>query len=169
MNIAFKAEIDGATIDISLRPNGDCFDVLMETGGQTMDCKQLSPFAYSFIINNRSALLIIENKSAGLEVTLDHQKYRLLLKDEVQQMLDKMGIKSDDSAQEKKIIATIPGLIRKIETRPGESVTAGQGLMIVEAMKMENELKSPISGIVKSIFVTEGQSIEKGELLLELE
>ncbi len=169
MDIRFKAEIEGQSLDIILRPNGECFDVMMEKEGQAMDCKQLSPFTYSFIIDNRSALLIIENKNGSLEVTLDHQKYRLLLKDEVQQMLEKMGIKGEESALEKKIIATIPGLIRKIETRPGEKVTAGQGLMVVEAMKMENELKSPVSGIVKSIFVSEGQSIEKGELLIELE
>ncbi|HDR03704.1 MAG TPA: acetyl-CoA carboxylase biotin carboxyl carrier protein subunit [Candidatus Marinimicrobia bacterium] len=169
MNISFKAEIDGQSLEISLRPNGDCFDVLLEKGGQEMDCRQLSPHTYSFIIDNRSALLIIEKKSRGLEITLDHQKYHLLLKDEMQQMLDKMGIKSEELAQDKKIIATIPGLIRKIETRPGELVTAGQGLMIVEAMKMENELKSPVSGIVKSVFVSEGQSIEKGDLLVELE
>jgi pyruvate carboxylase subunit B len=51
----------------------------------------------------------------------------------------------------------------------GESVSAGQGVVIIEAMKMENELKSDAAGVVKKILVQQGQAVEKGTVLIEFQ
>jgi acetyl/propionyl-CoA carboxylase alpha subunit len=70
---------------------------------------------------------------------------------------------------EKVVVAPMPGLVVKVEVEPGQPVKAGQGLVIVEAMKMENELKAPADGTVARIEVTAGQTVEKGAVLLVLE
>jgi pyruvate carboxylase subunit B len=57
----------------------------------------------------------------------------------------------------------------RVEVEPGETVRAGQGVVIVEAMKMENELKAPADGVVASVAVAAGQPVEKGQVLLVLE
>jgi acetyl/propionyl-CoA carboxylase alpha subunit len=65
--------------------------------------------------------------------------------------------------------APMPGLIVRINVAVGDSVQAGQGLVVMEAMKMENELRTTAAGRVKAIVVQTGTAVEKGALLIELE
>jgi biotin carboxyl carrier protein len=65
--------------------------------------------------------------------------------------------------------APMPGLIVRINVAAGDTVKAGQGLVVMEAMKMENELRATADGKVKRVAVTERSAVEKGALLLEME
>jgi pyruvate carboxylase subunit B len=67
------------------------------------------------------------------------------------------------------IVAPMPGLIVRINVVPGDTVEAGQGVVVMEAMKMENELRAQAAGKVKNVLVTPGTVVEKGTLLIELE
>jgi len=67
------------------------------------------------------------------------------------------------------IIAPMPGLIVRMYVSVGDHVEAGQGLVVMEAMKMENELRATTAGTVKSVEVTPGTAVEKGTLLVALE
>lgn len=67
------------------------------------------------------------------------------------------------------LMAPMPGLIVRVNVSAGDQVRSGQGLVVMEAMKMENELRAPASGIVKRVVVTSGSAVEKGALLLEME
>jgi biotin carboxyl carrier protein len=65
--------------------------------------------------------------------------------------------------------APMPGMVVRINARPGDPINAGVGLVVLEAMKMENELKAAASGRVKAIRVTPGEAVEKGQVLVEFE
>ena len=67
------------------------------------------------------------------------------------------------------IIAPMPGLIVRVNVSVGDRVEAGQGIVVMEAMKMENELRSTAAGTVKSVEVVPGTAVEKGTLLVALE
>jgi len=67
------------------------------------------------------------------------------------------------------IIAPMPGLIVRVNVSIGDRVEAGQGIVVMEAMKMENELRATAAGIVKSVEVSAGTAVEKGALLVALE
>ena len=67
------------------------------------------------------------------------------------------------------ILAPMPGMVVKIEVAEGDLVTAGQGVVIVEAMKMENELKSTGAGRVTRVHVQRGDAVEKDQVLVEME
>jgi acetyl/propionyl-CoA carboxylase alpha subunit len=67
------------------------------------------------------------------------------------------------------IKAPMPGLIVRVNVKPGDTVTAGQGVVVMEAMKMENELRATAAGTVKSVEVIPGAAVEKGALLVALE
>jgi acetyl/propionyl-CoA carboxylase alpha subunit len=67
------------------------------------------------------------------------------------------------------LTAPMPGLIVRVNAQVGDAVQAGQGLVVMEAMKMENELRAQAAGRVKAILVTPGSVVEKGALLIELE
>ncbi len=73
------------------------------------------------------------------------------------------------SAGEQRIVAPMPGRVLRVLVAPGDPVTARQPLVVVEAMKMENELSSPRDGRVKEVAVHEGLSVEAGRLLVVVE
>jgi len=63
----------------------------------------------------------------------------------------------------------MPGLIIRVNVQPGDEIDAGHGVVVMEAMKMENELRATTAGRVKSVQVTPGTAVERGALLVELE
>ncbi len=67
------------------------------------------------------------------------------------------------------IVAPMPGLIVRVSVSVGDRVEAGQGVVVIEAMKMENELRATAAGVVKSVEVGAGMAVEKGALLVALE
>lgn len=68
-----------------------------------------------------------------------------------------------------RVKAPIPGLIARINVDAGQMVESGQPLLVLEAMKMENEIRSPKSGLVRQVAVKPGQTVTLGELLIEVE
>ena len=67
------------------------------------------------------------------------------------------------------LMAPMPGLIVRVNVTDGDQVRAGQGLVVMEAMKMENELRSTAAGVVRRVLVSPGSAVEKGAMLLEME
>lgn len=65
-----------------------------------------------------------------------------------------------------RLVAPMPGLVVEVEVRPGDPVRTGQGLVIMEAMKMENELRSEIDGVVETVWVRPRQTVERGDPLV---
>jgi biotin carboxyl carrier protein len=65
--------------------------------------------------------------------------------------------------------APMPGLVVRLEVEPGQTVPPGGGVLVLEAMKMENELRSPAGGRVRTVLVRPGQAVEKGQVLVEFE
>ena len=72
-------------------------------------------------------------------------------------------------ADEGELLTKMPGKVVKIEVKEGQTVKKGETLLILEAMKMENEIKSGIDGVVKTIHVNEGDALEENVLMLEIE
>ncbi|MDP4116895.1 MAG: acetyl-CoA carboxylase biotin carboxyl carrier protein subunit [Bacteroidota bacterium] len=79
--------------------------------------------------------------------------------------LRRTGFKRKDN---KKLLAFIPGAIKSISIKKGDKITAGQSLLILEAMKMQNIVTSTIDGTIKSVNVKQGQTVTKNEVLIEL-
>jgi biotin carboxyl carrier protein len=90
---------------------------------------------------------------------------RTLLEEKAREVLEQSSLK----AKEKEAKAPMPGMIIKIIKRPGDAVKSNESVMILEAMKMENELKSSGNGTIKEIFVKEGDKVEKGMKLFSTE
>ena len=66
-------------------------------------------------------------------------------------------------------VSPMPGTILKVNVKEGDTVKAGDSVVILEAMKMENDITSPKDGVVKKLFVSEKQAVAKGEALFEVE
>jgi len=77
--------------------------------------------------------------------------------------------KNWEQANEHLVTAVIPGTIQKIMVKEGEKVEAGRPMLILEAMKMRNEVLAPIGGVIRTINVKEGEHVPKSHLLVELD
>jgi biotin carboxyl carrier protein len=99
---------------------------------------------------------------SGRELVVDCESERDRLLREFSQM-------AGEEHHHTEIHALMPGMVVKVMTKVGRDVEKGQPVMILEAMKMENELRAPTNGVVKEIHVREGLTVEKGDLLLVME
>ena len=134
-----------------------------------VDALELPSGAMSLIVDGHSYDIRIDEKSDKLTVALRGQVSAVDVVDERRRRLrEAAGHKlSIDGAQT--ILAPMPGKIVRVLVKPGDSVAEGQGVVVVEAMKMENELKSPKAGKVTEVVAREGQAVEGGAKLLVVE
>ncbi|MFN5088868.1 MAG: biotin/lipoyl-containing protein [Bacteroidota bacterium] len=119
--------------------------------------------------NNKSKLVSVKEVNHELkryQIQIDGRTYQVQISDAVDQQILKMNLKSKKSNQIKELRAPMPGLVRQVNVQVGDQVDSGDALFILEAMKMENVLKSPVNGIVSDLFVKPGESVEKNQILL---
>lgn len=119
--------------------------------------------------NNKSKLVSVKEVNHELkryQIQIDGRTYQVQILDAVDQQILKMNLKSKKSNQLKELRAPMPGLVRQVNVQVGDQVDSGDALFILEAMKMENVLKSPVNGLVSDLFVKPGESVEKNQILL---
>ena len=106
-----------------------------------------------------------DGKSFSLKI--NGQLLELNAKDHYDLLLEQMGMSSANTAKASKLKAPMPGKVLDILIEKGQAVAKGDGLLILEAMKMENVIKSPIDGEVKAIKVKNGEPVEKNQILIQ--
>ena len=102
-------------------------------------------------------------------LSVDGWRYEVEALDERTHAIRELTAATAGPAGPAPLVAPMPGLVVRVLTAPGDEVQAGQGLVVVEAMKMENELRAGAAGRVKAVHAREGQAVEKGTVLVELE
>lgn len=112
-------------------------------------------------------LIALDQETKTIQIRLGYQTATLQLKDRFDLLLDKMGMSSTAGGNLKDIKAPMPGLILDLKVKPGDEVKKGDVVLILEAMKMENIIKSPGDGIVKDVKVNLKQSVEKNQILIQ--
>lgn len=130
--------------------------------------KITSNSAHIRVGTNSYYLYDITLNDSTISYALDGVHYELPYKDEQAILLAKMGFKSTKNANHGIIKSPMPGKILAVKKQVGDTVEAGETVIILEAMKMENELKAHVSGTIESISVEAGISVEKNTLLLEI-
>jgi biotin carboxyl carrier protein len=131
-----------------------------------VDAAHLAGAALSLIVDGRSARCDIETgKDGALAVLVNDSVHKLELLDERKlRMRQATGKFSLEGPQ--RIDAPMPGKVVRVLVKQGDEVAEGQGLVVVEAMKMENELKSPKAGKVLELLAVEGAAVEAGARLV---
>ena len=100
-------------------------------------------------------------------VALGHRRYRIEMRDP-RSLRTRRAAAGDDHGP-RRLLASMPGKILRVLAPEGSAVEAGQGVIVVEAMKMQNELKSPKSGVVKKVLAAEGDAVNAGDTLVIVE
>ena len=132
-----------------------------------VDAHQVQDSVWSILHGNGSFEVDVQGRDDEYEVLIEGDCYKFSLMNEQRRALIRAGGKS--AAGKAMVTSPMPGKVVKLLVAEGEEVQADQGVIVVEAMKMENELKSAITGKVREIFVQEGDVVEAGAKLLLVE
>lgn len=124
---------------------------------------------FHVIIDNRSftAEVVSHNKDEKqFQIRVNHNLYSLKVHDRYDVLLKELGLDALQSKKVSDLKAPMPGLVVDVAVSEGQEVKQGDKLLVLEAMKMENILKSPADAVVKQIKVKKGNTVEKNEILI---
>ena len=134
-----------------------------------VDFLQVDPGLYSLLIGGRSYEIDLLKVEDAVMVLVNGQPFRVEIQDERERRLRAAAGKGELKAGRRAVAAPMPGKVVRLLVRPGDAVRAGDGIVVVEAMKMENELKAPAAGMVKEVRVEEGKAVSGGDVLVVIE
>jgi acetyl/propionyl-CoA carboxylase alpha subunit len=124
---------------------------------------------YSLIANGKSYEFYVEPSEKGLRIALRGNRFDIRVLTEREWRLKKVAPRQSAHSGELVISAPMPGLVKAVLTSVGDKVTKGQRLLILEAMKMENDITSPADGKVTKINVEPSTVVEGGKPLISIE
>ncbi|HXR10104.1 MAG TPA: biotin/lipoyl-containing protein [Candidatus Acidoferrales bacterium] len=151
-NVEFTPQANGAS-PVSFTVDGR----LVEAGAI-----RISRGAYSILLGGRSLEVTAEETTGGLLVRANGREFQVEIFDPRSWRRRRgAGIELEGRQQ---LVAPMPGKIVRVLVAAGQQVSSGQGLLVIEAMKMQNEIRSPKSGTVEKV-AREGQTVNAGEVL----
>jgi biotin carboxyl carrier protein len=151
---------------VSLRESGT-MSVSPSSAG--VNVGRVSATEFSVLVGERSVRVVATKQDGAITARAGGRMYAPVVESERERMLRRYARQTGETGSKKELHAPMPALVVRVEVAVGDNVKPGQGLVVLEAMKMENELKATMGGRVKAVHVTAGNPVEKGELLLVLE
>jgi len=138
----------------------------------SLDIVKLNDNKYHLLKNHQSYQgEIVESNfnNRAYAVKVNGSTYNVSIENQLDQLIKNMGFSKGSSKDVKLIKAPMPGVVLSVHVKVGQEVSEDESLLVLEAMKMESSLVSPSSGVVKNILVANGNTVEKGQLLIEFE
>ena len=169
----YVASIGGVERLVEVTPRGETYRVAIHEGMRAgknpraleVDAAHLAGHAMSLLVDGRSVRCEVEpGKDGKVAVLVDDQVHELEILDERRLRLRRASGKFTLEGPQR-IDSPMPGKVVRVLVKQGDQVQEGQGLIVVEAMKMENELKSPKAGKVTELHAIEGAAVESGAKL----
>ncbi len=162
----YHVAVGDVTFEVEIGPEGVRVD---GDSIEPCDLDSASPNLYSFLVGGASHTILAERGGPGVwDLQFRGRRCRVEVADHRTKVM--LDMSSAGSALEgpAPVRAPMPGLILKVEVEEGELVEVGRGLLVVEAMKMENSLTAPVGGRIGAIHVVAGQTVEKDDILIDL-
>jgi biotin carboxyl carrier protein len=163
------SEKKGESITVGLTETGDGqYEITLDGKTIHVDAVKSGRTIYSVIEDGKQFEAMVDAKGEhDFDVLVGGQLFHLESIDERTRLL--AGSAQPVAVGKQTVEAEMPGKVVKVDAVVGAEVTEGQGLVIIEAMKMENEITSPIDGIVTEVGVSAGQTVEPGTMLFVVE
>lgn len=161
-----RVEVDGQSYTLDLQRNGGASQyslggVSHESG--TASVVEVMPGVFSVLMDYKSFTVYLSRKEDALEVFAESQRHVISVADVRDRSIGNTKATASGPVE---IRAQMPGKVIKLLVAPGATVQAGQGVIVVEAMKMQNEMKSPKAGVVSRVRVQEGATVSAGETMM---
>ena len=114
-------------------------------------------------------VLKVDLTEKSMTIRSNHRTYDLIFKDHLDLVLDKMGIKRTSELVNKNVKAPMPGKVLELLAKEGDTLSKGDNILILEAMKMENVIKAEVECVIKKIHISSQENVEKNQVLIELD
>jgi biotin carboxyl carrier protein len=122
------------------------------------------------VVNGRPLALAVDAAGKGLwNLTLAGERWEAEVIDERTRHIRSLTGAADQARGPATLRAPMPGLVVRVQAQPGQAVPAGAGVVVLEAMKMENELRATAPAVIKAVHARAGETVEKGQILVEFE
>jgi biotin carboxyl carrier protein len=165
-DLMYTANVDDRVFEISFSDGG-----FIVNGKQvSWDLSQIQEGYFHILLNGRgyrAEIVDMDTAAKRFVIKINGKDCPVVLKDKFDVLLEKMGLNANVGARVNHVRAPMPGLIIQLKVKDGDEVKAGDTLLILEAMKMENIIKAPGDAVVKSVKVRMGEGVEKNQVLIE--
>ncbi len=159
--------INGSDTSIEIERDGDrCRFRLGEEPPREASVAEAEPGVYSILLDGRSYDARVEEGGDCLLVVIGGERFEVAVLDPRRWSRKAGGLRAEGRQH---IVAPMPGKVVRVLVAPGDSVAPGQGLLVVEAMKMQNEMKAAKAGKVISVPVRAGETVRAGQVLAAIE
>jgi acetyl/propionyl-CoA carboxylase alpha subunit len=168
--LKLAARVEGIDHAIDVERRGAAYAVMLDGRSITVDARAMEGFFTSILINGKAYEVTVEPESDSWRVQIGIDVHRVRFLDPLRPAGDKEGAAAGDghgrsSGSRQRVAALMPGKIVRVLVKQGDEVKEGQGLLVVEAMKMENEVAAPSAGRVLELKVSPGEPVEAGATL----
>jgi acetyl/propionyl-CoA carboxylase alpha subunit len=164
----FVARIGAREVPVRILPlGGGIYEISIDGMARVFDVRRIGERVVSLLVEGRHYEASVLRRGDDFDLLLGGRRYRFALLSELRARRTQRGSRTVAGRQE--IKASMPGKVVEVLVSVGDRVEPEQGLLVVEAMKMENEIRSPGGGQVREIRVEPGQAVEAGELLVVVE
>lgn len=160
----FEVVLNGTRRMIDIERDSHRWRISLDGQPLDVDTLEIAPNIFSVLLNGKSHEVRITPASSGaLTLQTAHHEFTAEVIDPRAWRGRRHSALEAEGRQQ--ILAPMPGKVVRVLVQAGQNVEAGQGLLVVEAMKMQNEIRSPKSGTVGRLLVNEGQPVNAGEVL----
>lgn len=160
---------DGQTYDLQQEPGGN-----WQLSGDNMPLSivRVENGSFSILRGGKSYTALVDSidrDAKTVTLRINSVPYTVAIEEPLDRLLKSMGLDKAAGAKAEPVKAPMPGLVLRVLVAPGQEVQKGDGLVVLEAMKMENVLKATAPGKVKAVLAVEKTAVEKGTILIEME
>ena len=155
-----------------ISPEGNAVEGLLDGAYYNLDIEKIDSRTWHILKDYKSYYVQwVERSEDGktFSLKINGQLLELNAKDHYDLLLEQMGMSAANTAKASKLKAPMPGKVLEVMVQPEQTIAKGEGLLILEAMKMENVLKAEEEGIIKSVNVSVGDAVEKNNVLIDFE
>ena len=162
----YFVEVMGKQYEVDLRRKDGSWQVNWNGKSVSVENVEISGKSIKYLLDNMPVLCDLELHGDQAELHMEQTHFSVRIgRSEKAPLAEIAGM----AFHEEVIKAPMPGLVVSVRAGIEESVKQGQPVIILEAMKMENELRSPVNGVIKEICTEKGSTVEKGQILVVIE
>jgi biotin carboxyl carrier protein len=165
--LKFRAEVAAETVPIEVTGEGGRYRVIVGDAETDVDARQVAEGIWSILIEGASHIVDVTDDDGVSFVEVDGESYAIRVEEETRYIIRTRRGKVGAGGQVLK--APMPGKVVLVEVEVGQVVASGDGLIVLEAMKMENEFRATAPGTVVEIRVEAGQAVNLGDVLVVIE
>jgi biotin carboxyl carrier protein len=163
MKLSVQVGARTRTVEMSSADSGNDLRGTLDGVPFAADALEVSPGTFSILMEGRAFEVRVESQGGKLRIQVADAEFLAEVRDPRQ--WSPHGESAANAEGRQQVIAPMPGKVVRVLVKPGDPVDAGQGILVVEAMKMQNEIRAPKRGTVERLVVQEGQTVNSGDIL----